>query len=210
MTGSVADELKKLVELRDQGVLTPEEFESAKEDLIAGTARFRPSRDRPPRDRSPGGSPTPTPARPTAPPASSAPQGGSSRQGLKAFLFLFALFGVLIIFIILGARANKNTGGGSESSGGSASYAAKIEGINPISSSRVIVGIYVQNIGSGTGTPSCVIQLLSPDASDDGTDGITAKSPIPAGGSGSFQDTITVTNNGAANVTVGASNVSCS
>jgi hypothetical protein len=35
MADSIADELKKLVELRDQGVLTPEEFESQKAGLLA-------------------------------------------------------------------------------------------------------------------------------------------------------------------------------
>jgi hypothetical protein len=37
--GSVADELKKLVELRDAGVLSAEEFDAQKAQLLGGSGR---------------------------------------------------------------------------------------------------------------------------------------------------------------------------
>ena len=59
----------------------------------------------------------------------------------------------------------------------------------------------VRNTGKASGTPSCVIQARSADYSDTGTDGVSPTSPIRPGGIWSFSDVITITNQGAANVT---------
>ncbi len=89
------------------------------------------------------------------------------------------------------------------------SYSATIERIFTVGSSQVDVGFEVRNLGSSSATPTCRIEVNSPDRLVTGTATFKASHPI-LGGSGSYLDmTVPVTTNGARSVTLGASNVSC-
>lgn len=121
------------------------------------------------------------------------------RKGCLGIVLLAVLL-VIIIAIVASAGA------------GGASYKATFQsgGIVPISASQVKVYITVDNTGKKAGTPSCTIHIEDPVGNGLGVDGLTATSPIGAGKQASYTDTITVSDNDAQGVTVGASSVKCS
>ncbi len=88
-------------------------------------------------------------------------------------------------------------------------YSATIDEIYPVGLSEVGVGIEVTNLGSSSGTPTCRIEVNSPDGSVTGAWNQEVNSPIPGGSESWFEFTIPVTTSGANSVTGGASNVSC-
>jgi hypothetical protein len=88
-------------------------------------------------------------------------------------------------------------------------YSTTIEGMFPIGLSRVDVAVEVTNLGTSTATPTCRVELHSPDGFVTGAAAFKASGPILGGSGGYFDMTIPVTNNGANSVTVGSSNVSC-
>jgi hypothetical protein len=89
------------------------------------------------------------------------------------------------------------------------SYGATIERIVPVGLSQVEVGVEVTNLGSSSATPTCRIEMNSPDRFVTGAGTVKANHPI-LGGSGTYFETmIPVTTYGASSVTSGASNVSC-
>jgi hypothetical protein len=89
------------------------------------------------------------------------------------------------------------------------SYSATIEGIFPVGSSQVGVGIEVTNLGNSSATPTCRIEMNSPDRFVTGTGTFKANHPILGGSRTYFEMMIPVTTYGASRVTFGASNVSC-
>ncbi len=89
------------------------------------------------------------------------------------------------------------------------SYSATIEGIFPVGSSQVEVGVRVTNLGSSSATPTCRVQMNSPDRFVTGAGTFKANRPILGGSGTYFEMTIPVTTYGADSVTFGASNVSC-
>jgi len=88
-------------------------------------------------------------------------------------------------------------------------YSATIDEINPVGYSQVAVWVEVKNLGSSSGTPTCRIQVNSPDRSVTGAWTQEVTSPILGGSETDFEFTIPVTTSGANSVTAGASNVSC-
>ncbi len=89
------------------------------------------------------------------------------------------------------------------------SYRATIERIYPIGSSQVVVAVDVTNLGSSSATPTCRIEMNSPDRSVTGAWTAKVNRPILGGSDAYFEMTVPVTTNGAHSVTFGASNVSC-
>ena len=108
---------------------------------------------------------------------------------------------ILIVVIIVVA-------GGSAGTSYKASFQAG--GITAVNPAEAKVYITVVNTGKNSGTPTCTINLSSPGGAYTGFDGLTPVEAIPAGKQESYTDTITVTNQGAKYVTVGASTVTCS
>ena len=110
---------------------------------------------------------------------------------------------VTIVFVIAIVVA---TSGGSGTT-----YSASFQsgGLSVQNPAEVEVYITVKNTGKSSGTPTCTINLSSPGGAYFGVDVITPNNPIRAGGQESYTDTITVTNQGAQYVTIGASSVSC-
>ena len=116
-------------------------------------------------------------------------------------IFLVCLFmGAVIAGIILFTA---------EYGGEVAGYSASIDEIVPVGSSQVVVGVEVTNLGSSSATPTCRIEMNSPDRSVTGAWTLRANRPILGGSYTHFEMTIPVTTNGANRVTFGASNVSC-
>lgn len=89
------------------------------------------------------------------------------------------------------------------------SYSATIERIFTVGSSRVDVGVEVTNLGSSSATPTCRIEVNSPDRFVTGATTFKANHPILGGSGTYFEMMIPVTSYGASRVTFGASNVSC-
>jgi hypothetical protein len=89
------------------------------------------------------------------------------------------------------------------------SYGATIEGIFQFGLSQVEVGVELTNLGSSSATPTCRIEMNSPDRSDTGAWTFKANHPILGGSGTYFEMTVPVTTNGASSVTFGASNLSC-
>jgi len=96
-----------------------------------------------------------------------------------------------------------------EFGGVASSYSATIEEIYPVGPSQVAVAVDVTNLGSSSATPTCRIEMSSPDRSVTGAWTEKVNRPILGGSDAYFQMTIPVTTNGAHSVTFGASNVSC-
>ncbi len=88
-------------------------------------------------------------------------------------------------------------------------YDAAIVRIAPVGFSQVWVGVEVTNLGSSSGTPTCRIEVNSPDRAVTGTWTQKVNGPILGGSDTYFKVTIPVTTYGAQRVTGGASNVSC-
>jgi len=195
---SNADELKKLAELRDSGVLSEEEFAAQKAKLLASPAAAAPP-------------PSPTVAQSAATPS----QGSKARNQRRGCLL--SVLGLIVVVVIIVAIVSSGSGGGkftitlqgggaTTSSGfGQTPGAAPNWGaggnVEPISKSDLRIYFTVKNTGSGAGTPSCQITAASPGDSDYGVDQVSPTSPIQPGGEWNNYDDITVTNNGVMNVT---------
>jgi hypothetical protein len=102
---SLADELRKLVELRDDGVLTPGEFESQKARLLSAQASPAPQWT------------PPTFAQPLAPPQAGFPVPPSAPSRRRTRPWAWVLLGVIIVAVIVGVVADIGSGGGGGSSG---------------------------------------------------------------------------------------------
>ena len=89
------------------------------------------------------------------------------------------------------------------------SYGATSERIIPVGSSQVDVGFEVTNLGSSSATPTCRIEMNSPDRLVTGVGTFKADHPILGGSRIYFEMMIPVTTYGASRVTSDASNVSC-
>jgi len=88
-------------------------------------------------------------------------------------------------------------------------YDATIVRIAPVGFSQVWVGVEVKNQGSSSGTPTCRIEVNSPNRAVTGAWAQKVSGPILGGSETYFKVTIPVTTYGAKSVTWGASNVSC-
>lgn len=75
------------------------------------------------------------------------------------------------------------------------------------SPSKLSIAFHVKNIGNAPGTPNCTISANSPDDSDVGYDSITLQGVLQPGQENTSADTLTITNQGAANVT--SATISC-
>ena len=93
--------------------------------------------------------------------------------------------------------------------GDDVSYQATIERVFPAASDNVFVDIEVTNLGSSSATPTCRVELNSPDHTVSGVATITADHLLSGGSSAMYFIPVTVTPYGAAQVTNGASSVSC-
>ncbi len=119
------------------------------------------------------------------------------------------------IVVIIAALSGGHTGGStnnpaSAASAASASYTAIFTNIDIVSSSQVDVSVLVQNDGAAAGTPGCTIIVGTPDYSGTGFQSLLAESPLSPGGSATYREHVTITNNNASKVTLGASSVTCS
>jgi len=120
----------------------------------------------------------------------------AKRHIALACLLLSAFFGGIYLF----------TG---EFGGVVNTFSATIDEILPVGYSQVAVHVDVRNLGSSSGTPTCRIEVNSPDGSVTGAWTQEVNSPILGGSETDFEVTIPVTTSGANGVTGGASNVSC-
>ncbi len=96
-----------------------------------------------------------------------------------------------------------------EYGGVASSYSGTIEWISPVGSSQIDVGVGVTNLGTSPATPTCRVDVNSPNGFATGVWTFKASGPILGGSGGYFKMRIPVTNNAASSVTLGASNVSC-
>jgi hypothetical protein len=93
--------------------------------------------------------------------------------------------------------------------GGDVSYQANIERIFPAGSDNAFVDIEVTNLGSSSGTPTCRVELSSPDHTVSGVGTITTDHLLSGGSSAMYLVPVTVTPHGAAQVSYGASSATC-
>ena len=106
---SNADELKKLAELRDSGVLSPEEFEAQKARLLAGPSPVSTSAPAPP-PPPPQRVPTPPIVSPTAPaaPRPAVKQASAKKKKRRGWTVLVLLVIIIVIIIVAVSSGSKS------------------------------------------------------------------------------------------------------
>lgn len=84
--------------------------------------------------------------------------------------------------------------------GGGGSYSAKIMNYQALDPAHLGVTVQVTNTGSSAGTPSCLIQAISNQNGDNGTDDVTVEGTLQPGQTTHFADSFVITSQGAADV----------
>ena len=116
-------------------------------------------------------------------------------RGLLAVLVVLILIAIIVVVLVV------------VNGGTNVSYRASIVSMQPTNSAEVNVSVQVTNTGSDSGTPACTINVKSPTYTGEGV--LTAHQPLPKGAQTTLQGTITVTHQGAHNVTPAASSLNC-
>ena len=91
----------------------------------------------------------------------------------------------------------------------STTYAAAIDGVLVIDPGEVSISFVVTNTGGRSGEPTCRLSIRSATGAYSGSDLVTSTVSLLPGGSHTYTDTLAISDQGAAYVTLGASNVSC-
>ena len=118
-------------------------------------------------------------------------------RGLLAVLIVLVLI-VVVVVVLIAINGGTNV-----------SYRASIASMQPINAAEVHVGVQVTNTGSGSGTPACTVNVKSPNGAYTGEGVLTAPQPLAKGSQTTLQGTITITHQGAHNVTPAASSLNC-
>ena len=107
---------------------------------------------------------------------------------------------VIIVIVVVLVAVNGGT---------NVSYRASIVSMQPTNPAEVSVSVQVTNTGTGSGTPTCTVNVKSPNGAYTGEGVLTAHQPLPKGAQTTLQGTITITHQGAHNVTPAASSLNC-
>jgi hypothetical protein len=118
-------------------------------------------------------------------------------RGLLALLIFLVLIAVIVVVLV------------AVNGGTNVSYRASIVSMQPTNAAEVNVSVQVTNTGSDSGTPACTVNVRSPNGAYTGEGVLTAHQPLPKGSQTTLQGTITVTHQGAHNVTPAASSLNC-
>jgi len=84
--------------------------------------------------------------------------------------------------------------------GTSYNYSAKVVSYQALDPAHLGVVIQVTNNGSTAGSPTCLIQGISDQTGDNGTDDVTLQGTLQPGQTTHFADTFVITSQGAASV----------
>jgi hypothetical protein len=118
-------------------------------------------------------------------------------RGLLAVLIVLVLI-VVIVVVLIAVNGGTNV-----------SYRASIVSMQAANPAEVSVSVRVTNTGQSSGTPACTVNVKSPGGAYTGEGVLTAQQPLANGTQTTLQGTITVTHQGARNVTAAASSLNC-
>jgi hypothetical protein len=123
------------------------------------------------------------------------------RKQEKIAWISIAFLAVVIGLIVIGSNSKNGSGGGK------AQYSASSTGITVIDPATVSVSFQVTNNGKASGQPWCTINAQDPSDSHTGSDMFQLSNSLSPGQTTNSADSITITGQGAANVTTAT--VSC-
>lgn len=124
------------------------------------------------------------------------------KQRQQRIIITLAVIGVIVIIAAISAAVSGKSP--------SASYQTTVTQILPISNSDLRVFWTTTNNGKASGTPGCSVTVGSPSSSYWGIEDASPNNAIPPGGSENSSVDITVTNQGAQDITQNQVSVSCS
>jgi hypothetical protein len=190
MSNSVADELTKLVQLRDSGVLTDTEFETQKSRLLASPTSV------------PAGA---TSAATTSSSARVTTTNASKRAKPKTPRWQIGFLAVLVMFVGGGLLIGLISAITSNSPGTSATITHRVVRVVALNEQSVRVWVTWTDTGTASGSASCVMNVTAYDAYGDETgSGVDSTGPngnLKPGQTQTLYQDIVITDNDAADVT---------